>query len=156
MSDTDRVWEIAKHLDYCMFVTRFGQALRARPMSTVVNKAKGHIYLLTNAGEPKELEIAKDPAVLLAYSNGSDLFLSVSGTALITADRALVKDIWSPGAQAFWPEGPDDPNVAVINVTPHSAESWDGDSRVLSTVKFAVALATGTVPSFGENKKVSL
>ena len=60
------------------------------------------------------------------------------------------------GAQAFWPKGPDDPQVVVIHVTPHNAEFWDGDSRIVSTVKFAVALATGTVPSMGDNKKVSL
>ena len=156
MSDADRVWELSKQLDYCMFVTRSSQSLRSRPMSTIVNKARNCIYMLTSVGDLKDDEIARDPMVLLAYSNGSNIFVSVSGTAIIAADRTLVKELWSSGAQAFWPKGPDDPQVVVIHVTPHNAEFWDGDSRIVSTVKFAIALATGTVPSMGDNKKVSL
>ena len=47
-------------------------------------------------------------------------------------------------------------NIVMVNDADAVIAIWDGDSRVVSTVKFAVALATGTVPSFGENKKVSL
>lgn len=156
MSDSDRVWDLMKKIDFCMLVTHVGKGLRSRPMSTIVEKEERCIYMLTHMAEMKDDEIAENPNVLLNYVNGSDTFVSVSGKATLTNDRMLVKRLWSPGAQAFWPQGPDDPEIWAIRVSPGTAEYWEGDNKVVSTVKFAIALATGTSPHPGENKKVML
>ena len=45
----DRIWELAKSIDFCMFVTWDGERQRARPLSARPNRDEGRIYFLTDA-----------------------------------------------------------------------------------------------------------
>ncbi len=45
--------------------------------------------------------------------------------ASVSRDRGLIARLWNPGAQAFWPEGPEGSDVAVITAVPERAEFWD-------------------------------
>lgn len=154
--DADKVWKMAKDMDICMLVTYAARGLHSRPMSSVVDKEAGKIRFLADKGAGKDDEIKANPDVLLAYSNGSNKHVSIKGKATLTADRALIKKIWSPGAQAFFPGGPDSPEVICIEVTPTGAEYWDGDNTVLSAVKFVTALATGSEAEPGASSKTRL
>lgn len=51
---------------------------------------------------------------------------------------------------------PDDPNVCVLKVVPTEAEYWDTPGVVISSIKMAVAAATGSRPDIGENRKVAM
>ena len=155
MSDTNRVWEMIDAIDICMFVTKRGDDMHGRPMSTIGRKDEGKIYRLTDKSAVKDDEINTDPAVYLGYCKGSQ-HLSVNGTAEISQDRALVKRIWTPSAQAFWPNGPDDTNIVAIVVEPSSAEYWDGPNGIVAGVKMAFAMVTGAQPDMGRNAKVAM
>ena len=157
MTDTrTRVWQMMAELDFCMLVTNSLAGLRGRPMSSIVKPEEGKIYFLSDQRTAKDDEIAARPEVLLAYGNGASQFVSTRAHAVLSSDRALIKRLWNPGAQAFWPEGPDGANVIAIVATPASAEYWDGNGGVLGSVKMAFALLTGTTPDLGDNSKVSL
>lgn len=151
----ERMWEIAGDTDFCMFVTLEGKSPWARPMSTIARSNEKKIYMLTDRNSVKDDQIKANPHVALAYAS-NPTFMTVRGVASLSSDREKIKELWSPGAQVFWPEGPEDANVIIIMVTPHEAEYWDGDNRLVSTAKFAWALATGTTISPGDNKKVRL
>lgn len=155
MSDTKRVWEMIDAIDICMFVTKRGEDMHGRPMSTIGREEEGKIYLLTDKSAVKDDEIEADPSVYLGYCKGSQ-HLSVNGTAAVSHDRALIKRIWTPSAQAFWPNGPDDTNIVAIAVTPSAAEYWDGPNFVIAGVKMAFAMVTGTQPDMGQNAKVRM
>lgn len=154
--DADKVWKMAKDMDICMLVTYAERGLHSRPMSSVVDKEAGKIRFLADKGAGKDDEIKANSDVLLAYSNGSNTHVSIKGKATLTADRALIKKIWSPGAQAFFPDGPESPKVICIEVTPTGAEYWDGDNAVVAAVKFAAALATGSETEPGTSAKTRL
>jgi hypothetical protein len=47
-------------------------------------------------------------------------------------------------------------SIIAIAIDPHEAEFWEGSGKIVSTVKFAYALATGTRPDLGEQRKVGL
>jgi general stress protein 26 len=154
--NVSRVWTMMAKLDYCMLVTKGAKGLSARPMSSIVKANEGKVYFLADAQGAKDDEIVAQPDALLAYSNGSSQFISTRAKAEISNDRALIKRLWNPGAQAFWRKGPDDLNVIAIVTTPESAELWDSSGGVVGSVKMAIALLTGSVPSLGENSKVRL
>ncbi len=155
-SEQDRAWELMSKIDFCMLVTSPSDGLRSRPMSSIVKQEEGHVYFLTDARTAKDDEIAINNNILLAYGNGGSQFVSTSATARLSDDRMLIKRLWNPGAQAFWPSGPEDPNIVAIVATPTSAEFWDGPSGVVSSIKIAFALITGTTPDLGANSKVKL
>jgi hypothetical protein len=57
----------------------------------------------------------------------------------------------------WWPGGPSDPNVCLLQIEPLTAELWDGPSSAARTAfEFAKAWLTGEEPSLGENRKVTV
>ena len=67
----DRIWELAKSIDFCMFVTWDGERQRARPLSARPNRDEGRIYFLTNVAGAKDEQIEKFPKVTLAFTDTS-------------------------------------------------------------------------------------
>ncbi|GGD03263.1 pyridoxamine 5'-phosphate oxidase family protein [Aureimonas glaciei] len=121
---TDEFWKLVEDFDTCMVVTRKGGRLRARPMAPRVSEERREILFLTEAESHKVDEIEADSEVALTFSKHGK-YVSVSGHARISGDRALVAKIWDSEAEAWLPEGKDDPNVVVLVVDPHDAELWN-------------------------------
>jgi len=154
--DQDRVWEMMKTIGFAMLVTRDGDKLRARPMSAVVERDQNAIYFLTDARRHKDEEIARDPNVNLSFADaGSQKYVSLTGVATISNDRAKIREMFSIPAKAWW-DSAEDPNIRVLKVSPDDAEYWDSPGTVVSYVKMAAAAMTGSRPDLGDNRKVAL
>ena len=154
--DIDRAWELMKKIGFAMLVTRDGDKLRARPMSAYLERDNNAIYFLTDARRHKDDEIARNPNVNLSFADaGSQKYVSVSGTAAVSNDRAKIKQLFSTPAKAWW-DSADDPNIRVLKISPEDAEFWDSPGTVISYVKMAAAAVTGTRPNIGENRKVAI
>lgn len=152
----DHAWDLMKKIGFSMLVTRTGGKLRARPMSAYVDRNAHAIYFLTDARNHKDDEIARDPEVNLSFADASDQnYVSVTGRAEVSNDRAKIKDLFTTSAKAWW-DNADDPNIRVLKVTPDGAEYWDSPGTVISYVKMAAAAVTGTRPEIGENRKVAM
>ena len=154
--DADRAWELMKKIGFAMLVTRDGDKLRARPMSAYLERDNNAIYFLTDARRHKDDEIARNPGINLSFADASaQKYVSLTGNAVVSNDRAKIKELFSTEAKAWW-ESADDPNIRVLKVTPDDAEYWDSPGTVVSNVKMAAAAVTGTRPDIGENRKVSM
>jgi general stress protein 26 len=154
--DTDRVWDLIKKIGFAMLVTRDGDKLRARPMSAYLERDNNAIYFLTDARRHKDEEIARNPNINLSFANPSDQkYVSLTGTAVVSNDRAKIKQLFSTPAKAWW-DSAEDPNIRVLKVTPDDAEFWDSPGSVISHVKMAAAAVSGTRPDLGDNRKVAL
>ncbi|WP_298244337.1 pyridoxamine 5'-phosphate oxidase family protein [uncultured Bradyrhizobium sp.] len=154
--DVDRAWDLMKKIGFAMLVTRDGDKLRARPMSAFLDRDANAIYFLTDARRHKDEEIARDPSINLSFADaGSQKYVSLTGTAAVSNDRAKIKELFSTPAKAWWGSA-EDPNIRVLKITPDDAEFWDSPGTVISYVKMAAAVVTNTRPDIGENRKVSL
>jgi general stress protein 26 len=154
--DTERAWDLMKKIGFAMLVTRDGDKLRARPMSAYLERDENAIYFLTDARRHKDEEIARNPGINLSFANASDQkYVSVTGTAVVSNDRAKIKELFSTPAKAWWSSA-DDPDIRVLKITPDDAEFWDSPGSVISYVKMAAAAMTGSRPDLGDNRKVAL
>lgn len=154
--DVNRAWELMKKIGFAMLVTRDGSQLRARPMAAHVERDQNAIYFLSDVRRHKDDEIARDPNVNLAFANTSDQkYVSVTGTATVSNDRAKIRELFSTPAKAWW-ESADDPNIRVLKIVPDDAEFWDSPGTIVSYVKMAAAAVTGTRPDLGDNRKVAI
>ena len=154
--DIDRTWELMHKIGFAMLVTRDGDTLRSRPMAAHVDREAGTVYFLTDARRHKDEEITRDAHVNLAFADTSgQKYVSVTGMAVVSNDRAKIKELFSTPAKAWW-ESSDDPNIRVLKVTPDDAEFWDSPGTVVSYVKMAAAAVTGTRPDLGKNRKVAI
>jgi len=72
-------------------------------------------------------------------------------------DAARARELWSPAAKAYFPRGPEDPNLVLIRVEVDQAEYWDGPhTTVGQVIAFAKALMSGHRPEAGEHRRVDL
>lgn len=150
----DTIWDLAKSIDICMFVTWDGERQRARPLSARPDREAGRIYFLTDEAGAKDEQIERFPVVTLAFSdNHAHDYVVITGKATVSADRALIGELWSSADKAWW-DSPDDPAIRVITVEPDDAELWKGPSRLVAGAKMLAAAVTGAKVDFGENVKV--
>ena len=151
-----RVWDLMRKIGFAMLVTHDGDKVRARPMSAYLERASNAIFFLTDARRHKDEEIARNPNVSVSFADaGEQKYVSVTGTAVVSNDRAKIKQLFSTPAKAWW-DSAEDPNIRVIRITPDDAEFWDTPGSVISYVKMAAAAMTGSRPDIGENRKVAM
>lgn len=132
--------------------------LRSRPMATQQHDFDGTLWFFTKASTPKVAEAQQDHHVNVSYSSPDhNQYVSVSGLATLVRDPVKAKELWNPLYKAWFPDGLDDPDLALLRVDVTKAEYWDTPSSpVVHVVGFVKALATGTSYKPGEHAKVEL
>lgn len=157
--DTKLLNEKLKHIRFAMMTTVEPDGiLRSRPMATQEQDFDGDLWFFTSADASKVDDVQQHNQVNLSYANPDDnLFISVSGAAELVRDRQKINELWKPFLQAWFPNGKDDPTLALLQVHVEHAEYWDAPSGTMGTL-YAVAkgLVTGGKDSGGENKKLEV
>ena len=154
--DQARVWEMMKRIGFCMFSSMDGDEIRSRPMAAHPEPDEGVIYFLTDADSAKDEEVEARPQVNLAFADaGSHSYVSVSGRAVVSNDRAKIHELFSIPAKAWW-DSPEDPSIRVLKVTPSDAQYWDSPGRVRAMIRMAAAALTSARPDLGDNAKVEM
>ncbi|HYF08983.1 MAG TPA: pyridoxamine 5'-phosphate oxidase family protein [Acetobacteraceae bacterium] len=153
-----KVRELMESIQICMFVTVDEQRrMRSRPMWLAgVDKDGATAWFFTRSGSPKAQEVGHDDRVLMAFSapNKQD-YVSAYGEGRIVHDIAKQKELWSEGMRAWFPNGAEDPKIALIAVRIEGAQYWDSPSSTLvHAYGYAKALLTGEPPHPGEVEKV--
>jgi general stress protein 26 len=154
-----RLWEKIEDVRFAMMATAEADGtIRSRPMTTLQGDPAGELWFFTTNPSGKTAEIAEDQHVNLSYASADkNTYVSVSGTARVVRDPAKAKELWNPALKAWFPNGLDDPTLALLCVTIEQAEYWDGSSsKMVQLVGIVKALATGTEYDQGENEKITV
>lgn len=158
--DLQKLRELVQDIDFCMLTTvdETGD-LHSRPMSSNGDiDANGDIWFFTSVSSHKVSEIEKLPRVNVSFADTDNhRYVSVSGTAQLTRDRAKIDELWRPEFKMWFPKGKDDPEIALLRVNLEKAEYWDSPSSTIGyALRFVSSVVTGQQPEFGENKKLDL
>lgn len=130
--------------------------LHSRPLATQEVEFDGDLWFFTQDPSSKTDDIRVHDQVNAAFESGKG-YLSVAGRATVVHDRAKVDELWTPTVEAWFPNGKDDPTVALIKVEAESAEYWaSNEPGVVTAFKIAKAVVTHTQPDVGDNKAVDL
>jgi general stress protein 26 len=132
--------------------------VHSRPMATLQMEFDGDVWFYTYADAPKVGDVLHDRQVNLIYvDEGANRYVSISGTAQLVRDRAKISQLWKPYLQAWFPNGTDDPNLALLKVTAHHAQYWDGPSNFAGeALLIARNIITGSHDTGGENKQIEI
>jgi general stress protein 26 len=159
-NDLEKLRELVKDIDFCMLTTvDEGGDLHSRPMSSNGDiDEDGDLWFFTSASSHKVSEIEKLPKVNVSFADpDNQRYISVSGTAQLVRDRAKIDELWRPEFKIWFPEGKEDPEVALLRVNLEKAEYWDSPSSTIGyALSFVSSLVTGKQPDLGENRKVNL
>jgi general stress protein 26 len=150
------IWNLIKDIKFGMLVTNEedGSSLRSRPMTLVQNQYDGTLYFYTNKHDGKAYEIKKDRDICITFSDPSaKIYVSLSGKANLTTDSALIDRYWNKFVSAWFPEGKEDPNLAMLEIKIDSGEHWKTDENMFAQLyEIAKANLTDTKPDLGEHE----
>jgi general stress protein 26 len=158
----DTLWDLIKKTRFGMLTHRDADGqLHSQPLTTQNRElaANSALYFFISRSSHLARRVAADGLVNIAYANtDDDCYVSVSGAARISDDRAMITQLWSPAAKAWFPGGQDDPDLALLAVQPDHAEYWNvKESKIAQVLKMAKAAITGKPPvTLGEHREVDL
>ena len=161
-NERDKLWKMIKDIRFAMFTTRHGNGhLHARPMTTQNKALEGDDslwFFMSKTGDPVD-DLQREPLVGIVYADpSSDTYVSVSGTADALDDAAKKEQLWSKVAEAWFPGGPTDPDLALVQVKIIHANYWDvKESKLVQLFAMAKAVVTGKPPTgLGEHAEVRM
>jgi general stress protein 26 len=139
--------KLVEEIRTCMFITNSEtEDDHTRPMSTTEVEDNGTLWFFTDIRSIKVEEVATRRQVHLTYAHpGKESYLNVRGSASIVTDRQLIKDKWTPFVKAWFPNGPEDPNIALLKVEPQQCYYWDSEAgKMVNFIKIALGAITGS------------
>ncbi len=159
MSDNDEmttIRSIMKDVRTCMLVTSADNGtLHAAPMTTQEAEFDGDAWFIASKESETVRNLGARPHVNVSYS-GSSSWLSLTGSASVVEDPAKKKELWNSFVEAWFPQGQEDPNIALVKVDGVSAQYWDSPGKVAMTLDMVKARVTGNTPKSGDSQKVDL
>lgn len=157
-SDFEKLKEMIKDIDLCMLTTvDESNDLHSRPMSLNSDvDDEGNLWFFTSSNSHKASEIERTPNVNVSFIDiDQQHYVSISGDAELVQDKAKIKELWKPVLKAWFPDGPDQPDVALLKIKVKKAEYWDSPSSTIAqAVSFVSAIFSGKQVELGENKKL--
>jgi len=145
--------QMLESFDTAMLITRHGEKMHARPMAIAGVEGANTLWFVTSETSPKSDEIRDDERVSATFQ-GRAGFVALSGQASLVRDRKKIEELWQTSWKAWFPNGKDDPSIALIRVTVLDAELWDtaGSSGIRYAFEMAKAVVTGDTPEITQTQ----
>jgi general stress protein 26 len=129
-TELDKFYGLIEEIKVAMMTTRRPDGhLESRAMANQKQAAGADLWFVTAEGTGKLRDIAHDPHVNLAYyKTGSYEWVSASGVARVSKDRATIRELYEADWKAwFGADGDprhgtaDDPRIVLIGIDVHAA-----------------------------------
>lgn len=128
--------------------------MSSRPMMPLQMDANGSLWFFTKR-DATDKEAGHNQLNLTFSDDGDGTFISLSGSSKLLRNEAKIKELWSPMVRPWFPDGEDDPSLALLRVDVEGGEYWNSSSS--SMVRFAthvISVIAGREIGIGENKTV--
>lgn len=157
----ERLWEMIKDIRFGMLTHRHTDGgLHAHPLTTQNKELgpKGILYFFVSRSTEVGQRLRADGNVNVSYADPKkDVWVSISGHATISEDREAIERLFNPMAKAWFPGGPTDPDLELVEVHITHAEYWDvKESKPTQLFKMAAAAISGERPKMGEHREVAV
>lgn len=163
-AELSKFYDLVESIEIAMMTTRRPDGhLESRAMATQRRAAGADLWFVTLEGTAKLRDLEHDPHVNLTfYKDRTREWVSVSGVATLSRDRAKIRELYAPDWKMWFPEGddprhgtPEDPRMVLIGVQIHFATFLEVD-KPLPVVLFELAKgwATGQTPDVGEMHRI--
>jgi general stress protein 26 len=163
-NELKKLYDLVHDMEIAMMVTRrLDGHLESRAMATQRPADGADLWFVTLEDTGKLKEIEADPHVNLSYYNSKTReWISVSGVAKISRDRAKIRELYAADWKAWFPEEgdprhgtQDDPRMVLIGVDVHAAVFFEVNKpRPVVLYEVVKGWATGSQPDVGEVHRV--
>ncbi len=155
----EKIAELVKGIRICMMSTIDAEGrMISRPMATQDVTFAGTIWFLTRSTSGKVEDLEQNSKVTLDFADPSNSkYITLRGHASVTRDQAKIDELWNPMHKAWFPQGKDDPEIAVVRVDVAEGDYWEANSsQLIMRIRYlAAAVSGGSVP-VGESGHVEV
>lgn len=145
-ADVRRVRELIRGCPVAFLTTTLDGTLESRPMATHGIDNEGNAWFFTQRGAPKVQRIRDAQTVGLAWPNVLlQRWVTATGVAEIVDERTRMTALWRPSDRAWFPEGLESPDLALLKVALERVEYWSAEGTILE--RTANVVRTFLVPS---------
>ncbi len=158
----DELYALIDEMDIAMMTTRRANGmLVTRPMATQKHEQDADLWFVTNIETHKIDQLKHDPNISIGYYNSdTSEWVSISGTATISQDRAKIRELYAPDWKVWFEDeggerdgGPDDPRLALIFVDAQSVHYMKNKyAKPRTLFELARAFVTGDDPDVGREE----
>ncbi len=129
--------------------------LSSRPMTPLEMDGSGAIWIMASREAMRgRLGKGAQPVNLAFMGHGESDYVSIAGVAELVDDAERKQQLWS-GMGRPWFDGPKDPDLVLLKVTPQTIELWDGpDSVVTRTLALAASVVAGRSVGLGHKDMI--
>jgi general stress protein 26 len=130
--------EAIEGLRVAMVAIPSGEGIISRPLTLLEHEGSVLRFLVARSA-PWVSGLPPEFPANAAFADGSRAqYAAVEGKARVTSDRALIEQLWNPAAKVYF-DGPDDPDVAVLELHATGGEYWDGpDTKAGQAIAMAL------------------
>jgi general stress protein 26 len=160
-----QLYELIDDIEIALMTTRRPDgSLVSRPMATQARAEATDLWFVTNQETAKIDELEYDPHVNLSYyKNGTYEFVSVSGIARLSTDRAKIAELYSADWRAWFGDeggarngGPEDPRLVLVLVEAQSAVYMKArHGKAVTLFQVAKGAVTGEQPNIGTHGELN-
>jgi len=170
VSVADKISELSSFISACKFgmmTTRIADSglLTSRCMALAGKESDGiDLIFHTNTESGKTNDLEGDPAINIAFLNGSGEWASISGSSSIITDRDTVKKYYSPALKAWLGDlkdgkhdgGPEDPRIGIIKVEAKTITYAIARSNLISRgYEMVQGVISGEAPQVNKLREIS-
>ena len=159
-SELETLYSHIEDIEIAMLTTRRADGhLQSRAMATQKRAAGADLWFVTLDDTPKVRDLSVDPHVNLSYyKDRTREWISISGIARVTRDRAKIHELYAADWMAWFPkEGDprhgtkDDPRMVLIGVDVHAATFLEVNKpQPIVLFELVKGWITGSTPELGE------
>lgn len=125
-SRMNHLQDVVDEFSTAMLITHAADGrLQARPMSIAEHdEQRGTLVFSTSINTEKTDEVEADGDVCVSMQSASR-YVSLSGRASISNDRERIASLFNTAWKLWFPDGPEQPDIRLIEFTPTHGEYWD-------------------------------
>ena len=163
--ELEKFYALVAEIEIAMMTTRRADGhLESRAMANQKRASGADLWFVTADGTDKLRDVAQDAHVNLSYyKDRTREWISVSGIATISRDRAKIRELYASDWKAWFPdEGdprhgtPDDPRFVLIGVDVHAAVFLEvNQPQPVVLYEVAKGWLTGSAPDVGEMHRIT-
>jgi general stress protein 26 len=152
-----KLWAEIKHGRVGMLALA-DEPRRFQPMTAIAEPDERVIWFFTRLDTDLAQAITgADEAIFIVQSKDSDLQACLVGELDLLRDEGRIDRYWNPMAAAWFPDGKDDPKLALLRFTIIGAEVWRTTAGPIGIAwQVAKANLTHQAPAVGEKVTLDL
>jgi general stress protein 26 len=129
-SDSKKIGEIIRSVQVGMLTTvQANGELRSRPM-LCADCDFDSLWFLVKESKPLIAEAIGDRVVNVTFASPEKRqYASITGLARLVEDEKMAQKLWRPELKSYFPNGLEEPDLALLRVDFHHAQVWDADTK---------------------------